>query len=192
MIKNFLHKGLETFFRTGSKAGIQPHHAEKLIVMLTMLDNAKRPEDMNAQGWKLHSLTGKLAGHYSVTVNGNWRMTFVIEDENAELVDYQDYHQEKMKMSRMHNPAHPGEVLREWMPEGMTVTAAAKELQVSRVTLSKILNGQAGVTAGMALRLSIWLGTSPDVWLGMQTQWELWQAEKLPKPKIKPLERLAA
>ncbi len=95
-------------------------------------------------------------------------------------------------MSRMHNPAHPGEALREWMPDGMTVTAAAKELQVSRVTLSKILNGQAGVTAGMALRLSIWLGTSPDVWLGMQTQWDLWQAKKLPKPKIKPLERIAA
>ncbi len=92
MIKSFRHKGLETFFRTSNKAGIQPHHAGKLRVMLTMLDNAKRPEDMNAQGWKLHPLAGKLAGHYSVTVNGNWRMTFIIEDENAELVDYQDYH----------------------------------------------------------------------------------------------------
>ncbi|MEF8768421.1 MAG: HigA family addiction module antitoxin [Candidatus Accumulibacter phosphatis] len=61
-------------------------------------------------------------------------------------------------MSRMHNPAHPGEVLREWLPEDMTVTQAAKELQVSRVTLSKVLNGKAGVTAGMALRLSAWLG----------------------------------
>jgi addiction module HigA family antidote len=58
-------------------------------------------------------------------------------------------------MSRMHNPAHPGEVLREWLPEGMTVTEAAKELQVSRVTLSKVLNCKAGVTAGMALRLSV-------------------------------------
>lgn len=95
-------------------------------------------------------------------------------------------------MSRMHNPAHPGEVLREWLPEGMTVTKAAKELQVSRVTLSKVLNGKAGVTAGMALRLSAWLGTSPDVWLGMQTQFDLWQAEQLPGPKIKPLERIAA
>jgi len=56
-------------------------------------------------------------------------------------------------MSRMHNPAHPGEVLREWLPEGMTVTEAAKELQISRVMLSKVLNGMAGVTAGMALRL---------------------------------------
>ena len=95
-------------------------------------------------------------------------------------------------MSRMHNPVHPGEVLREWLLEGMTVTKAAEELQVSRVTLSKVLNGKAGVTAGMALRLSVWLGTSPDVWLGMQTQWELWQAEQQPRPNIRPLVRQAA
>lgn len=93
-------------------------------------------------------------------------------------------------MSRMHNPAHPGEVLREWLPEEMTVTQAAKELQVSRVTLSKVLNGKAGITASMALRLSSWLGTTPDVWLGMQTQRDLWQAEQQPRPKIRPLERL--
>ena len=95
-------------------------------------------------------------------------------------------------MSRMHNPAHPGEVLREWLPEGMTITKAAKELQISRAMLSKVLNGKAGVTAGMALRLSLWLGTTPDVWLGMQTQWDLWQAEQQPIPLIKPLNRLAA
>jgi addiction module HigA family antidote len=95
-------------------------------------------------------------------------------------------------MSRMHNPAHPGEVLREWLPEGMTVTQAAKELQVSRVTLSKVLNCKAGVTAGMALRLAAWLSTSPDVWLGIQTQWDLWQAEQQSSPKIKPLVKLAA
>ena len=92
MIKSFCHKGLEAFFRKGSKAGIQPHHAGKLRAMLAMLDNAKRPNDMNASGWKLHPLTGNLAGHYSVTVNGNWRMTFRFEEEDAVLVDYQDYH----------------------------------------------------------------------------------------------------
>lgn len=95
-------------------------------------------------------------------------------------------------MSRMHNPAHPGEVLRDWLPEEMTITQAAKELQVSRVTLSKVLNGKAGITAAMALRLSAWLGTTPDAWLGMQTQWDLWQAKKQPRPNIKPLERLPA
>lgn len=95
-------------------------------------------------------------------------------------------------MSRMHNPAHPGQVLREWLPEGMTVTKAAEELQISRVMLSKVLNGKAGITAGMALRLSVWLSTSPDLWLNMQTQWDLWQAEQQPKPNIKPLEKMAA
>ena len=60
--------------------------------MLTMLHSAKRPDDMNASGWRFHPLTGNLAGHYSVTVNGNWRMTFTFEGSDAELVDYQDYH----------------------------------------------------------------------------------------------------
>ncbi|WP_253253801.1 HigA family addiction module antitoxin [Acidithiobacillus marinus] len=91
----------------------------------------------------------------------------------------------------MHNPAHPGEVLREWLPEDMTVTQAAKDLRVSRLTLSKLLNGRVGVTANMALRLSTWLGTSPGFWLDMQTQWELWQAEQLPRPDIAPLARAA-
>ncbi len=95
-------------------------------------------------------------------------------------------------MSRMHNPAHPGQVLREYLPDGMTVSKAAEELQISRVMLSKVLNGKAGVTAGMALRLSVWLDTSPDLWLGMQTQRDLWLAEQQPKPNIKPLEKVIA
>lgn len=92
MIKNFRHKGLQTFFETGSKAGIQPHHAGKLRVLLTTLDNATSVNDMGAPGWKLHPLTGNLAGYYSVTVNGNWRLIFTFNNEDAELVDYLDYH----------------------------------------------------------------------------------------------------
>ncbi|MDO9139947.1 MAG: HigA family addiction module antitoxin [Methylobacter sp.] len=88
-------------------------------------------------------------------------------------------------MSRMHNPAHPGEILREWLPEGMTVTQAAKDLQVSRVTLSKVLNGKAAITANLALRLAAWLSTSPEVWLSMQIQYDLWQAEQQLAPSIK-------
>jgi proteic killer suppression protein len=89
VIKSFQHKGLELFFRSGSKAGIQPHHATKLKIQLTMLEKAKQPADMNAPGWKLHPLSNE---HWSVWVNGNWRMTFVFEGEDAVLVDYQDYH----------------------------------------------------------------------------------------------------
>jgi toxin HigB-1 len=92
MIKNFRHKGLQAFFETGSKAGIQPNHAGKLRVLLTALDSAKQASDMDAPSWKLHALLGDLAGHYAVTVNANWRLIFTFEGENAECVDYVDYH----------------------------------------------------------------------------------------------------
>ena len=92
MIKSFEHKGLQVFFETGSKAGIQPHHAPKLARLLARLHAAKVPEDMNVPGWRLHPLVGSLGGHYSVFVNGNWRLTFRFDDGDAVLVDYQDYH----------------------------------------------------------------------------------------------------
>ncbi|MEO8343305.1 MAG: type II toxin-antitoxin system RelE/ParE family toxin [Gallionella sp.] len=92
MIKTFRHKGLEWFFKTGSKAGIQPSHAPKLKRQLRRLDEASSASDMNVTGWKLHPLYGDLAGHYAVWVNAIWRMTFTFEGTNAVLVDYQDYH----------------------------------------------------------------------------------------------------
>ncbi len=92
MIKSFRHKGIEQFFKDGSKAGIQPKHAERLRRQLFALDNAKAPKDMNASGWRLHPLRGDLQGHWSVDVSSNWRLTFAFEGEDAVLVDYQDYH----------------------------------------------------------------------------------------------------
>jgi len=92
MIKTFRHKGLEVFFLTGRKAGIQPHHAAKLKKQLLRLNVAKNPSYMKLPGWEFHALTANLAGHYSVSVNGNWRMTFAFDGEDAVLVDYQDYH----------------------------------------------------------------------------------------------------
>lgn len=92
MIKSFRHRGVERFFKTGSKAGIQAKHADKLRRQLFALDNAKRAEDLNAPGWRLHPLKGELAGHWSIDVSGNWRLTFAFDGEDAILVDYQDYH----------------------------------------------------------------------------------------------------
>ena len=92
VIKSFRHRGLEKFFRTGSKAGIQPKHAAKLRLQLFALDNARLAGDMNAPGWKLHPLAGELKGHWAISVSGNWRLTFRFEGEDAVLVDYQDYH----------------------------------------------------------------------------------------------------
>lgn len=92
MIKSFRHGGIEKFFFTGSRAGIQPSHAGKLNLQLTLLNRAKGPADMGVPGWGLHQLSGDLKGHWSVKVNGNWRLTFRFEGEDAILVDYQDYH----------------------------------------------------------------------------------------------------
>lgn len=92
MVKSFKHKGLKQFFETGSKAGIQPHHAQRLSRQLLRLNVAKNADDMNVPGWRLHSLEGELAQHFSIVVNGNWRMTFMFEGEDVILVDYQDYH----------------------------------------------------------------------------------------------------
>ena len=89
-------------------------------------------------------------------------------------------------MSSMHNPAHPGEVLREYLPEGLGISDAAKRLGVTRQALSALINGRAGVSASMALRLEAALGTSAEFWLGMQTNYDLWQARKRP-PKVKRL-----
>lgn len=75
------------------------------------------------------------------------------------------------------NPAHPGEVLRDYLGP-MSVKEAAARLHVTRATLSRILNGHAGITAGMSLRLSSALGTSPEFWLKMQLQFDLWRARK--------------
>ena len=96
-------------------------------------------------------------------------------------------------MGRMHNPPHPGEILKElWLePAEVSVTAASEALGVSRKHISSIVNGHAAITADMALRLAAWLKTSPESWLSLQAAFDLWQASQASRPKIKAL-RLAA
>jgi len=92
MIKSFRHRGLEQFFRKGSKAGIQPKHAKRLRLQLGRLDSSTSAADMNLPGWRWHPLVGDLAGHWAVWVDENYRLTFSFEAKDAVLVDYQDYH----------------------------------------------------------------------------------------------------
>jgi proteic killer suppression protein len=92
VIKSFRHRGIEKFFKTGSKAGIQPKHTQKLQLLLSVLNAATNAEQMNVPGWEWHPLKGDLTGHWAVKVNGNWRLTFTFEGTDAVLVDYQDYH----------------------------------------------------------------------------------------------------
>ena len=91
-------------------------------------------------------------------------------------------------MTRMHNPPHPGEVLREYLGD-IAITDAAKTLGVGRVTLSRVVTGAAGISPDMAYRLGAAFGTSPELWAGMQLQYDLHQASKIKRPKI---ERIAA
>jgi toxin HigB-1 len=92
VIRSFRHRGLEKFFNTGSKAGIQPAHERRLRILLTTLNLASTPQDMNRPEWNWHPLRGELKGHWAVKVDKNWRLTFAFEGEDAVLVDYQDYH----------------------------------------------------------------------------------------------------
>lgn len=92
MIKNIKHKGLEKFFHSGSKAGIQAAHVKRLRLILGRLHASTSPSDMNLPGLHLHELKGNRKGTWSVRVSGNWRLTFQFDGQDATNVDYEDYH----------------------------------------------------------------------------------------------------
>ena len=92
MIRGFKHKGLEKFFTTGPKSGIQAQHAERLRIILGPLSAATVPTDMNLPGLNLHQLKGDRKGTWTVQVSGNWRLTFTFVGKDADVVDYEDYH----------------------------------------------------------------------------------------------------
>ena len=92
MIKSFKHKGLQRFFETGSKRGIQPKHANQLRDILASLDSAKSPRDMGAPSFRLHLLEPRSAAIWSVYVAKNWSVDFRFVGEHVESVDYVDHH----------------------------------------------------------------------------------------------------
>lgn len=92
MILDFIHKGLEKFYRSGSKAGIQAQHADKLRRILSNLDVASCSDDLDLPGYRLHKLKGSRQDIWSMTVQANWRVTFRFVGEDIELLNYEDYH----------------------------------------------------------------------------------------------------
>lgn len=92
MIKSSKHKGLRRFFETGSLAGIQASHANRLRIQLAALDTAQTIDDMDVPGFRLHPLKGDRTGLWSITVNGNWQVTFEFTEGHAYIVNYEDYH----------------------------------------------------------------------------------------------------
>lgn len=92
MILSFMHKGLKKYYETGSTAGIQPSHAKRLRLMLAALDTAKQIDDMDLPGFNLHQLKGERKDIWSISVSGNWRVTFMFNEGNAQIINYEDYH----------------------------------------------------------------------------------------------------
>lgn len=92
VIVSFRHKGLQALYERDSIKGVQAEHAPKLRRILSLLDVAQGPRDLDIPGFRTHALSGKLVDHWSIWVNGNWRVTFRFIDSDVELVDYQDYH----------------------------------------------------------------------------------------------------
>ena len=92
MIRSFRHKGLAKFYKSGSTAGIQADHAKRLRLILGRLNAATDPKDMDLPGLRLHKLSGNRDGIWSVKISGNWRVTFLFENGDAAIVDYEDYH----------------------------------------------------------------------------------------------------
>ena len=92
---------------------------------------------------------------------------------------------------KQHNPPHPGEVLREFLPETMTIEEVARRLGVPRVQLSRILNARSAISADMAIRVVLLTHTTPESWLSSQAKWDLWQASQRPRPAIQPFRRAA-
>lgn len=92
MIIGFRHKGLAALYYRDTMRGVQPAHVTKLRIIMTALDAAQSPDELRLPAFRLHPLSGKLKGHWSIWVNGNWRVTFRFVGHDVELVDYLDYH----------------------------------------------------------------------------------------------------
>jgi toxin HigB-1 len=92
VIVSFRHKGWEQLYCDGSKRGVQAEHVPKLLRILSLLDVAQTADDLAIPSFRMHQLKGDLAGHWSIWVNGNWRVTFRFVDGDVEPLDYHDYH----------------------------------------------------------------------------------------------------
>ncbi|HAB79080.1 MAG TPA: Killer protein [Glaciecola sp.] len=92
MIRTFKHKGLRLFYETGKTSGIQTNHAKKLRMQLAAINTAQEIGDIDVTGFSLHKLKGERANIWSISVNGNWRVTFEFKAGNAYILNYEDYH----------------------------------------------------------------------------------------------------
>jgi len=137
---------------------------------------------MDFAGSFLHPLKGPLKGFWAVRVSGNWRIVFRFENSDAWDVDFVDYHWD-LDMKAQRAPAHPGGILKRLYLEPMNLSTVelAKAIGVSRKTVSQLINERSAVTPEMALRFSIAFGTTPQLWLNLQQNYDLWRAQRTAK-----------
>lgn len=187
MIKSFRHKGLKRLYHRNDRKGVSPELADKIARVLARLDVAKAPEQMDVPGLNLHPLKGELRGFWSVWVSGNWRIIFRFEGADVMQVDWWTTTDENLRCvdsmelaMPMEEPPHPGFAVRHdcLEPLGLTITEGAKVLGVSRQALNSLVNGKAGISAEMAIRLDKAFGGTADAWLALQTAYDLVRAKK--------------
>ena len=162
MIRSFRHWGLKRLHENDDPSRIAPALRDKVRRVLSALEAAESPQALDLPGYRLQPLKGSLAAFWSVTVSGNWRITT------------------KGCIQPMKNPSHPGAIVRYDCiePLGLTVTEAAKILGVTRQALNNLVNGKAGVSAEMAVRLSKAFGSEPEFWLRLQMNYDLAQVRR--------------
>jgi addiction module HigA family antidote len=148
--------------------------------ILAHLDEAQSIEDMRAPAFRLHALKGDRKGYWSVTVKTNWRIVVRFDGGHAYDVDILDDHQRRRRLVPMKNPPHPGLSVRIncLEPLGLSVTEGARVLGISRQALSRLINGKAGVSTDMAIRLAKAFGATPDIWIRMQAAYDVAQAHR--------------
>jgi addiction module HigA family antidote len=166
-IRNFTHKGLNRLYTEGNPKGVPPDSVDKLRKMLGFLDAIEHSEELQAlTAWQVHTMTGDRKGTWSLSVTRNRRPTFRIDEPERQI--YDEFRglplTEGAAPMSIKNPPHPGDFIRTEIiePAGLTVTAAAAALQVSRPALSSLLNGKADLSGDMALRIEKAFGVKMD------------------------------
>jgi addiction module HigA family antidote len=187
VIKTFADRQTEELFRTGKAKKLPAAVARRALRKLEAIHAAHQVSDLKVPpGNRLHTLKGDRAGQHSISVNDQWRICFRFADGDADDVEICDYHQEKLRMTILNTkplerrPIHPGEILREdFVPEyPLSVTALAEALGVSRQSVNELLRERRAVSPEMALRLGKLFGTSPEFWLNLQRNVDLWDAAR--------------
>lgn len=188
-IRNFVHKGLKRLYAEDVAKGLPPDTVDKLRKMLAFLDDMQDPEELRSlPAWKVHTLTGDRKGTWSLSVTRNRRLTFRIDTAEARDIRRRPgrlslERERGVNAMSMKNPPHPGDFIRTEIirPAGLSVTAAAAALQVSRPALSSLLNGKADLSGDMALRIEKAFGVKMDTLMRMQGSYDIAQTRKREK-----------